>query len=185
MPGKIDLSAGVQANQPKLDINTQLKTTLTFDLDKQKYQLQDLDLQASGSALDISNLKVKASGDVSANLATQEFAAKKFTLNATGMKVKDNFEATLDAPSLSLTKDKYSGDKLTLNAKLDGASGNIVASLTMPGVEGNAQSFKVSALSAGSRCEAARAGVQGETQLAAVGQFQGAAIQSEQPHASR
>ena len=58
VPGKIDLSAGIQANQPKLDINTQLKTTLTFDLDKQKYQLQGLDLQASGSALDISNLKV-------------------------------------------------------------------------------------------------------------------------------
>ena len=147
VPGKIDLSAGIQANQPKLDINAQLKTTLTFDLDKQKYQLQGLELQASGSALDISNLKVTASGDVSADLATQEFAAKKFALNASGVKVKDKFEATLDAPSLSLTKDKYSGDKLTLNAKLDAAFGNVVASLTMPRVEGNAQSFKVSALS--------------------------------------
>ncbi|MGA7749612.1 MAG: AsmA family protein, partial [Gallionella sp.] len=46
-----------------------------------------------------------------------------------------------------LTKDKYSGDKLTLNAKLDAAFGNIAASLSLPGVEGNAQSFKVSALS--------------------------------------
>jgi AsmA protein len=36
---------------------------------------------------------------------------------------------------------------LTLNAKLDGAFGNIVASLSLPGVEGNAQSFRVSALS--------------------------------------
>src|SRR5450759_1797264 len=147
VPSKIDLSAGIQANQPKLDLNAQLKTTLTFDLVKQKYQLQGLDLQASGSALDISNLKVTASGDVSADLATQDFAAKKFALNASGVKVKDKFEVTLDAPSLSLTKDKYSGDKLTLNAKLDAAFGNIVASLTMPGVEGNVQSFKVSALS--------------------------------------
>jgi len=168
VPGKIEFSAGIQTNQPKLDINTRLKTTLTFDLDKQKYQLQGLELQASGSALDISNLKVTASGDVSADLATQEFAAKKFALNASGVKLKENgvsasanvsganvkqsgqsykFEATLDAPSLSLTKDKYSGDKLTLNAKLDAAFGNIVASLSLPGVEGNAQSFKVSALS--------------------------------------
>jgi AsmA protein len=147
VPSKIDLSAGIQANQPKLDITTQLKTTLTFDLDKQKYQLQGLELQAGGSALDISNLKVQASGDVSANLATQEFAAKKFALSASGVKVKDKFEATLDAPSLSLTKDKYSGSKLTLKANMDGAFGNVVASLTMPGVEGNAESFKVSALS--------------------------------------
>ena len=147
VPGKIDLSATIQANQPKLDINAQLKTTLTFDPDKQKYQLQGLELQASGSALDISNLKVHASGDMSADLATHEFTAKKFALSASGVKVKDKFEANLDAPSLNLTRDKYSGDKLTLNAKLDAAFGNIVASLTMPGVEGNAQSFKVSALS--------------------------------------
>ncbi|MFZ2300715.1 MAG: AsmA family protein [Gallionella sp.] len=142
---KIDLSVNVQANQPKLDIATQVKTTLLFDLEKQRYQFEDLDLQASGAALDISNLKLKASGDASANLATQEFGAKKFKLNATGTKAKDNFEATLDAPALSLTKDKFSGDKLALNAKLDGASGNIAAALSLPGLEGNAQSFKSSA----------------------------------------
>ncbi len=146
VPGKIDLSASVQANQPKLDITTQLKTTLTFDLDKQQYRLEGLDLQAGGAALDISNLKLKAGGDASADLKTQEFGARKFALQATGTKAKDNFEATLDAPALSLTRDKFSGDKLTLNAKLNGASGNIAAALSLPGVEGNAQSFKVGAL---------------------------------------
>ncbi len=146
VPGKIALSVGVKANQPKLDITTQLKTMLTFDLDKQQYQLADMDLQVNGAALDIANLKLKASGDASANLATQEFGASKFLLNATGVKGKDNFDATLDAPALSMTKDKFSGNKLTLNAKLDGAIGNIIASLAIPGLEGNAQSFKVSAL---------------------------------------
>ena len=146
VPARISLSAGIQANQPKLDINTQLKTTLTFDLGKQQYRLEGLDLQAGGAALDISNLKIKASGDASADLSTQEFGAKKFTLNATGVKIKDSFEATLDAPALSLTKDKFSGDKLTLNAKLKGAAGDIVAALSLPGLEGNAQSFKSSAL---------------------------------------
>ncbi|MDH4216005.1 MAG: AsmA family protein, partial [Gallionella sp.] len=146
VPAKIDLSVGVQANQPKLDITAQLKTTLTFDLDKQKYQLQGLELQAAGSVLDISNLKVKAGGDVSADLTAEAFGAKKFALNASGVKGKDKFEATLDAPALSLTKDKYSGDKIALNAKLDAAFGNIVASLSLPGVEGNMQSFKLSAL---------------------------------------
>ncbi len=146
VPSKIALSVGVQANQPKLDIRSQLKTTLTFDLDKQQYQFDGLDLQVTGSALDISNLKLQASGDANANLSTQEFGAAKFSLNTTGVKGKDNFDASLDAPALSLTKDKFSGDKLTLNAKLDGASGNIVAALSLPGVEGNAQSFKVAAL---------------------------------------
>ncbi|MDD2914414.1 MAG: AsmA family protein [Gallionella sp.] len=144
-PSKIDLSFSVQANQPKLDISAQLKTTLTFDLEKQRYQLEGLDLQAGGAALDISNLTLNAGGDASADLTTQEFSASKFTLHATGKKAKDNFEATLDAPALSLAKDKFSGDKLTLNAKLDGASGNIAAALSLPGLEGNAQSFKSSA----------------------------------------
>lgn len=75
VPGKISLSVSVQANQPKLDIAAQLKTTLTFDLDKQQYSLEGLDLQASGTALDISNLKLQASGNANANLATQEFGA--------------------------------------------------------------------------------------------------------------
>jgi AsmA protein len=147
VPGKIDLSAIIQANQPKLDINAQLKTVLTFDLDKQKYQLQGLELQASGSVVDISNLKVQSSGDVSADLATQEFAAKKFALSVSGVKGKDKFEATLDAPSLNLAKDNYSGSKLTLKANMDATFGNVVASLSLPGVEGSAESFKVSALS--------------------------------------
>ncbi|HEU0219201.1 MAG TPA: AsmA family protein [Gallionella sp.] len=142
VPSKISLSAAVQANQPKLDINTQLKTTLTFDLDKQQYRLEGLDLQASGAALDISNLKLQAGGDANANLFKQEFGAQKFSLSASGTKAKDAFDVKLDAPALSLTKDRFSGDKLTLNAKLDGAAGNIVAALSLPGLEGNAQSFK-------------------------------------------
>jgi AsmA protein len=147
VPSRIDMSAEIQSTQPKLDINTQMKTTLTLDPDKKKYRLQGLELQASGSALDISNVKVKASGDVNADMAREEFAAKKFSLGASGMKDKDNFEIALDAPSLDLTKDKYSSESLKLNAKLDGASGNIAADLTMPGIAGNAQSFRISALS--------------------------------------
>jgi AsmA protein len=144
VPGKIDLSVGVQGNQPKLDINTQLVTTLTFDLDRQFYQLADMDLQVSGSALDISNLKIKAGGDASVNLSTQEYGMNKFELNAKGVKARAPFEVALDAPALSMTKDKFSAEHLKLNANLD--SGNIVAAVSLPDLSGNAQSFKVSRL---------------------------------------
>ena len=146
-PSKIDFSANIQSSQPKLDINTQIQTTLTLDPEKKKYQLNGLNLQASGTALDIGNLKVKAGGDVSADLASDEFAAKNFSLSASGKKDKDDFEVALDAPSLQLTRDKYSSDRIKLDAKLDGAAGEIAANLTMPGIEGNAQSFRISALS--------------------------------------
>ena len=146
VPGKIVISATVQANKPKLDIEFQLKTLLTFDLDKQRYRLQDTQLQANGSALDVSNLQVKASGGASVDMGTREFTADKFVLNASGVRIKDKFEATLDAPSLNISKEQYSGTNLKLDAKMDGDYGNIVANLSLPGMKGNAQSFKVGAL---------------------------------------
>ena len=146
VPGKIDFSAHIQSSQPKLDITAQIKTTLTFDLEKNFYQVQGLDLQANGKALDITDLVVKASGDAGAHPATQEFAMKKFALTASGVKGKDRFEATLDAPDLSLTKDKFTGDGIALSAKLDGALGNVIAALSIPGIEGSAGSFKVSSM---------------------------------------
>lgn len=146
VPVEISLSANVQANRPKLGIATQLKTTLAFDLDKQQYRFEGLDLQGGGTALDIGNLKFKANGAMNANLVTQEFGAQKFSLSASGTKLQDTFEATLDAPAISLTKDKFSGDKLMLNAKLNGAAGDIVAALALHDLQGNAQSFNSSAL---------------------------------------
>ena len=146
VPSKIDFSAHIQSNQPKLDINAQVKTKLTFDLEKNFYQVQGLDLQASGKALDITDLIVKASGDAGAHPATQELAMKKFALSASGVKGKDRFEAKLDAPDMNLTKDKFTGEGIALSAKLDGALGNVIAALSIPGIEGTAGSFKVSSM---------------------------------------
>lgn len=145
VPSKIDLSAAVQANQPKLDIATQLKTTLTFDLDKQLYKLEGLDLQASGSALDIGNLKLQAGGDVSADVSAQQYGTQNFAVKASGTKGKDAFEVALDAPQVKVTKDSFSGDKLALSARLNGAN-DITATLSLPSIQGNARAFGSKAL---------------------------------------
>ncbi|NOU00238.1 MAG: AsmA family protein [Gallionella sp.] len=142
----IDLAMGVQANQPKLDITTQLKTKLTFDVDKQQYRLQDMNFQLAGTALDMSDLKVKASGDANADLAKNEFGAQKLTLNVSGNKAQEKFEAKLDVPALSMTSDKFSGEHIVLKANIQAALGNIIAALNMPKLEGNAQSFKIGGL---------------------------------------
>lgn len=146
VPGKIDFEAVIQVNKPKLDIATKLQTTLTFDLEKSLYQVEDLDLQAKGSALDISNLQLKATGGASANLATQEYSAKKLAVTANGVKGKNNFDASLNMPALNFTKDKVAAEKLTINANLDGELGKLMAALTLQDLQGNAQSFKSSGL---------------------------------------
>ncbi len=73
----IELSAGIQANQPKLDVAAQLKTRLIFDMDKQQYRLQDLSFELAGTVLDMRDLKVMGSGNVSADLVKSEFGAQK------------------------------------------------------------------------------------------------------------
>ncbi len=146
VPTTVNFSATLLANQPKLDIGARLKTGVLFDLEKKSYQLSGLDLQAKGSALGISNLLVKATGDASANLGTQDFAVRKLTLAASGLQAGNNFDVKLDAPRIALAGEKFSGDKLALNARLDGTIGNVTADLVVPGVEGSRQSFKISAL---------------------------------------
>jgi AsmA protein len=146
IPGKIEFAAHFQSSKPKLDVAAQIKTTLTFDLENQLFQVQRLDLKASGNAMGFTDLIVKASGDASARPAKQEFSMKKFALSASGMKEKNKFEARLDAPDLSLSGDKFTGDGVALNAKLDGEIGNIVATLSLPGIEGNASAFKISSM---------------------------------------
>ncbi|OGS90429.1 MAG: hypothetical protein A2061_10835 [Gallionellales bacterium GWA2_59_43] len=145
VPSKIDLSAALQANKPKLDITTQLKTTLTFDLDKQLYKLEGLDLQANGAALDMQGLKLQAGGDVSADVSAQQYGTQNFSVKASGTKGKDAFEVALDAPKIAVTKDSFSGDKLALSARLNGAN-DITATLSLPSIQGNARAFGSKAL---------------------------------------
>ncbi|MDD2775074.1 MAG: AsmA family protein [Gallionella sp.] len=146
VPSKIALSLGVQANQPKVNVNATLNGTLTFDLEKQLFQLAGMELQATGSALDISDLKLKVGGDAHADVPRKDYGVKQFNLSVSGVKVKDAFEATLDAPALGMNDKQFTGDKLMLNAKMDGAMGKIVAALSMPSVESDPLSFKVSDL---------------------------------------
>ncbi len=146
IPTRIDFAAHIQSSKPKLDVTVQIKTTLTFDLEKNQYQVQGLDLQANGAALDVTNLAVKAGGDASAHPAVQEFSMNKFAFTVSGVKGKDQFEVRLDAPDLNLTKNNFTGENVSLNAKFDGTLGNVAAKLSLPAIEGNARVFKVSSL---------------------------------------
>ena len=118
VPGKIELGVSIQGNQPKVDIATQLKTTLTFDLEKKLYSLEGLDLQARGVAAGITDLKVTASGDISANLATNEIGAKKFTVNASGVQGKNSFTAALALPGVESNAQTFKISDLSLDAEM-------------------------------------------------------------------
>ena len=148
VPSKIELSATVQSDKLKLDLDTALKATVTFDLDKQSYALDGLDFSAKGSAAGISNLAVIAKGDIDAKLATKEFVLSKLAIAATGKQEGGDLNAKFDVPRLVVTKDKVSGEKIVLDATLIAAKSKLVAKLNIPGIDGNAQSFKANAMTA-------------------------------------
>ena len=141
VPGKIDLAFTVQSDKPKLNVEAALKTTLTFDLEKQHYALEGLDVSAKGTAAGISNLAASAKGSVDAKLATKEFLISKLAIAATGKQEGGDLKVKFDVPKLNVTKDKVSGEKVALDAALTGAKSKVAVKVDIPGLDGNAQAF--------------------------------------------
>lgn len=147
VPGKIDLAFTAQSDKPKLNVEVALKTTLTFDLEKQHYALEGLDFSAKGAAAGISNLVAGAKGDVDARLATKEFLVSKLAITATGKpEGGGDLNVKFDVPRLDVTKDKVSGEKIALDALLSDAKGKTAVKLDIPGLDGTAQAFKAAAM---------------------------------------
>ena len=141
VPSKIDLAFAVQSDKPRFDLDAALKTTLTFDLEKQHYALEGLDFSAKGTAAGISNLVASAKGDVDAKLAAKEFAISKLAIAATGKQEGGDLNVKFEVPKLNMTKDKVSGEKIALDATLSEAKGKVAVKLDIPGLDGNAKAF--------------------------------------------
>lgn len=146
VPSKVEFSGAVRSNQPKLDIEGAIKTRLTFDLDRQAYTFEDLNLQVSGQAADLSNLTLKASGSISAKLKSGEYAVEKLTAAMTGASGQDKLDLKFDAPRLAFTSAKASGDKVSLVTKISGPQRSITANLGLSGIEGTAKAFSSSGM---------------------------------------
>ena len=141
VPTDVDLSVHAQGDKPKLDLQTNLKTRVAFDPGK-SVVLENMALDAKGTAAGITNLAVKAAGSLTAGLKGGEYTASKLTAAITGDSGKDKLDIKLDAPKLAFTADKASGDKVTLVAKISGPEGVTNANLSVPAIEGTSQSFK-------------------------------------------
>ena len=147
VPTKLDLAVVVQSDKPKLNVAVTLKTTATYDLEKQRYALAGIDFSAKGMAAGISNLVATAKGDVDAKLAGKEFVISKLAVAATGKQEGGGeLNVKFDVPRLDITKDKVSGEKIVLDATLGEGKGKTIVKLDIPGLEGNSQAFKAAAM---------------------------------------
>ena len=148
VPNKIELSFTAQSDKPRLNLDTTLKTTVTFDLDQQNYALSGLDLSANGFAAGIRNLAATAKGDVGAKPASNEFQFSRLAIAATGTQEGGNLDIKLDVPSFAVIQNEISGDKIVLEATLSQSKSKLAAKLEISGIQGNAQLFKASEFTA-------------------------------------
>ncbi|OGA25657.1 MAG: hypothetical protein A3I02_09595 [Betaproteobacteria bacterium RIFCSPLOWO2_02_FULL_67_26] len=141
VPTRVELSVHALGDRPKFDLQTALKTRLTFEPGA-SLALDDLTLDATGVAAGITNLALKAAGSAMANVKNGEFTASKLNVALTGMSGKDALDIVIEVPRLTLAADKASGDKIAIEAKVTGPDGAIHAVLMLPGIEGTAQAFR-------------------------------------------
>lgn len=146
VPTTVSMSLAMKGNQPRFNLDAEMKTQFTFDLDRQHYALEALVLEATGQVANISNLAAKVAGSVTASFKTGEFSAGRLAVALTGTSGNDNFDVKLDAPKLDFAADKVNGDKVTVIAVITHPQGMIGANLTLPGIAGTLQAFKSGAM---------------------------------------
>ncbi|MBU1214524.1 MAG: AsmA family protein [Gammaproteobacteria bacterium] len=147
IPTPVELSARIQTTEGKADITLQVATALSFDLERNRYSLKGMELNAAGGVQDVSELMLKLAGDASADLQDRNFELNLFVLNASGKKAGDPFEAHLAVPSISLKGENFSGRNLAFNASYDAQFGKASASLNLPSFNGNLDKFSLPGMS--------------------------------------
>src|SRR5919201_3473936 len=146
--GKLDFKASLKGKNPDLDIKADLAGGYKVDLPAQAFEISKLDAKVSGAAAGITNIDLKAKGDVAAHPQKNEYRVKGFALDLKGVKEKQNMEAHIAAPELLVAADKAKGAALTAQLSLKEAARDIQANLKLAGVEGSAKSLAIPQINA-------------------------------------
>ena len=144
----LELSARIDSGKHKAQLDTKLKSKITFDLDRELYKLEGLDLSARGSFDTFSALDATVKGNVEARLATGEYLARDLAAALSAKQAGAELKVKLDTPKLTLTKDKVDGAKLALEASRAQGKEKLLAKISIGSVQGAFTSVKASPLEA-------------------------------------
>jgi AsmA protein len=148
VPSNVQLAFVVRSDNPKLNLDSKLKTKLTFDAAQKRLAIEALEFAAKGSAADISELVASARGDIEARADIAEFSASKVAITAKGKQRGDDVNLKLDMPRLHVTRDKVSAERIVLDANAGGAKSKLSAKVEIPSVQGTAKQFTAGQLAA-------------------------------------
>jgi len=144
----IALSAAIAAPKQKVQLDLKLKTRLTADLERQRYKLDGLDFSTKGDLENLRSMTASARGNVEARTATSEFVANGMQVDVSGKLSGGDLKAKLDAPKLTLTKDKVDGGNIVLDATTAEAGSRLTIKATVAAVQGTFDSVKAGPIDA-------------------------------------
>jgi len=146
--GKLTLQGSAKGRNPDLDIKVDLSGGYKVDLPAKAFEVSKLDAKLSGAAAGITNLDLKAKGDVAANPDKNEYRVKALALDVKGVKEKQNLEAHIAAPELVVAANSAKGAAVTADLHLKDGARDIQANLKLGGVEGSAKALVIPQLAA-------------------------------------
>jgi len=146
--GKLDLKATAKGKNPDLDLKLDVTGGYKVDLPAQAFEISKLDAKVNGAAAGITNLDLKAKGDVAANPQKNEYRVKGLAVDVKGVQDKQNLEAHIAAPELVVAANSAKGAAVTAQLSLKDASREMQANLKLGGVEGSAKSLAIPQINA-------------------------------------
>jgi len=143
----VDLAANIAVPADKTQLDVKLKTKLTMDNEKQVYKLADLDFSGKGSYGKFAGLVAEVKGAIEARLASNEYVATGLSVDVSGKQAGGgDMKVKLDAPKLSLTRDKVEGGRIALEAKIEEPQRKLNAKVAIASVQGTFTAFKAGPL---------------------------------------
>lgn len=144
----LEFSASIASAKDKAQLDTSLKGKLTFDTARQVYRLEGLDFSGKGAYGGLTEMNATVKGSVEARLATGEYLAHALALALTGKQAGAEVNVKLDAPKLTLTKDKVEGGRIAIEIARNEPKARLAAKIALGGVQGTFTAMRVGPLDA-------------------------------------
>lgn len=138
-PGKLELSARIQGDQPNMDAKLTLNTGYKFALQRGAFVLDDMVLRLTGNLPGAAGADVSIKGDVESDSTQRTLKVDGLQVNA---KTGQGLEVTLSVPSLLSSPQRSAEGAATVTFKLDRPDLTLQGKLASP-VSANAEAKTV------------------------------------------
>ncbi len=121
-------------DNPAAALQTQLTSQLTFDLQRKRYQMNALKIQAQGEVASVKPVTISLGANIDADLGQNKFNVQAAKASIDGRAGTQTLHGEFASPRLTSEPNKVAIDELTTQFKLDDATRKIALSAVIPTV---------------------------------------------------